>query len=301
MQSPPLLWGLTFGLVLLTVICVAARGSSRQQSDIWPIGGLLIGGSAFGVVLLTDEIELVGLIGLATIVAAAIAADKLSLAPWVGALATVPGVYLLSLAAPSDPAWVRPVIMVVVPVAGFLVTDFEIRYRHLGLGVLFFVVAATGSFLAVPDTEWVIALFAVCVPLTFLAWPKVIVSMGIAGAYLSAAVFVLFTATGGIARPASVIGAIAGLGFLVVEPVAVRIRPVLRSLPVVLKPSPKVAILASGLQVAVVFVTSRVAARFTDATKATIVVAITLSVSCALLLWAGERRVPEVTSGYRGV
>lgn len=276
---------------------VSARGAGR----VLPIGGLLIAAATFGAVLLADGIPGLALLGLVLIGGLTALARRAPTPSWVVALASIPGAFVMSLGAPADPSWVRAVVLVSVPVAGYLIGDFETRYSGLGLGVLFFGVAAAGTFLAVPDTELVRTLFAVCLPISFLAWPKVVVSLGTSGSYLAAAVFAFFTSIEGVERPASVIGAIACLGFLVVEPVMVRLRPRLTGLADLINPTAEAAIWASVPQLILVYLCSRVAAHFASRVNATMVAGLAFISACLLLLWIDNTRMSRMIPDHSDV
>ena len=91
-------------------------------------------------------------------------------------------------------------MVVLIPVGGYLIGEFERRHDRLGLGVIFFTLAVLGMFSAVPDTEQALTIGAAAVPLTLLAWPKVAASVGIEGAYAAVAIFLFVTAAGGQPR-----------------------------------------------------------------------------------------------------
>lgn len=263
---------------------MAVFARRAEDSAPLPIGGALITVITLGAVALADTLPQSAIVGLVLIGALTAVAGRLG-SVWMMALASVPGVIVLSLAARSEPGWVMAVTVLAIPLAGALVAEFDTRYGNLGLGILFFGLAATGTFLAVPDTELVRTLFAVCLPLTFLAWPRVLVRLGGAGSFLAIGVFAYFTALGGINRPASVIGAMACLGFLVLEPVVARLRPRLKRLVDFIRPTAEAAIWASIPQLIVVYLTSRVAAHFTSLTSATLVAGVALAAASLLLIW----------------
>lgn len=264
---------------------------------MFPIAGLLIVAVTFGAVFIVDGVSGSVILGLVLVGGLTALAKGAGAAGSLVALASIPGVLVLSLDMPADPSWVRLVSVMSIPIAGFLIDDFEKRYSNLGLGVLFFGLAATGTFLAVPDTELVRTLFAVCLPVSFLAWPRVVVSLGTSGSYLAAAIFATFTGMGAVQRPASVIGALACLGFLVIEPIVVRLRPRLDGLAGLINPTPAAAIWASAPQLILVYVTSRVAAHSMSRTYATAVAAAALGSACLVLLWIESTRMARTTSG----
>ena len=299
LQSDFFIWGVVLGVAAGLMVAVFARRSGDAAP--LPIGGVLITITTLIAVTLADEaLPRSAVVGLALIAALTAAAGRLGNV-WVMALASVPGAVVLGLAARSESGWVMAVTVLVIPLAGALVADFDTRYGHLGLGMIFYGLAATGTFLAVPDTELVRTLFAVCLPLSFLAWPRVLVSLGRTGSFLAIGVFAYFTALGGIDRPASVIGAIACLGFLVLEPAVALLRPRLERLVDLINPTAEAAIWASIPQLIVVYLTSRVAAHFTSLANAILVAGVALAAATLLLIWLDVTRVARSLPGPHDV
>lgn len=289
LESSLFLWGLVLGVVCLVAVALITRHLGGQKP--YPLGGMLIAIATILAWGLGGESAALAWLGLATVIVLTAAAGMASARPEVIALASLPGAVILAFATPSDPWWFR-LVVVSIPVTGFLVDEFDVRYRHLGLGMLFYGLACLGSFLAVPDTELPRALLAVAFPIMFLTWPKVIVSLGRTGGYAAIAVFTVSTVTGGVGRPASVIGAMACLGLLILEPIMVRVRPLLGSLPAWLHQTPEAAIMAAIPQMVLVFVASRVAGLMESVAAATITVVVLSVVFALLLLWTERSRIP---------
>jgi hypothetical protein len=199
----------------------------------------------------------------------------------------------MALAVPDEPVWLRLVVLASVPVVGYLLDEFESRYRSHGLGMVFFCLAVAGTFLAVPDTELARAMVAVSFPMVFLAWPRTLVSIGRSGGYMAGAVFAMATTAGGVGREASVIGGMACLGFLMLEPLAVRRRPRLVALPASLHRTPEAAVLASVPQAAMVYFASRVAGPLSSIPVALTLVVALFGAGYLMLIWVERNRVPE--------
>jgi hypothetical protein len=297
LESSYFLWGLALGG--LAFIGVRGNDAVRTGDDPLPIGGLLIGVATLSAVTLAGEIPSAVWIGVGVILLLTLMVENLGASPVVIAAASVPGAVVVALAGSTEPAWVRMVVVVAVPIMGFLINDFESRYARSGLGVIYFGLAALGTFLAVPDTEWVRTLFAVALPISFLAWPRVLVTIGPGGAYAVAAVFALFTSEGGTGRPASVIGALASLGLLVIEPVVFRLQPQIDSLRARLLGDPVSILIAAIPQFAIVFVTSRIAAHYSSPLRSAVVVAVVFVVTSVSVIWAADRRVGVLDGSWR--
>jgi hypothetical protein len=261
----------------------------RRKPPI-PVVGILIAVAMVGTLLRLQEQIDAELPALLAIFAGALLTRIRGIATWAQPLLVAPGAIWLAQVTPvTELTWVRVMIAVMIPLAGFLITDFEERHAGMGLGVVFFTIAVLGMFAAVPDTEWAVALLAVSVPVTFLAWPNVAASLGREGAYLAVAVFLLVTAQGGPARPPSIIGSAACLGLLLLEPLVIAVRPHAVRLTTWFNHNAAGAVLASVPQFIVMVLCSRVAARFTEYGPAILVVALVYSLTFALAVWAPGR------------
>jgi hypothetical protein len=136
-----------------------------------------------------------------------------------------------------------------------------------------------------------VALLAVVFPIAFLAWPRVAVSLGVEGAYLAVAVFVWVVAQGGGGRPPSILGSVACLGLLLLEPVIIRLRPTAVKLTTWFNHNALGAVLASLPQFFIVVLCSRVAARFSSYLPAIIVIAFVYLLTILVGVVAAERAV----------
>ncbi|MGD2101271.1 MAG: hypothetical protein PVG83_03480 [Acidimicrobiia bacterium] len=288
-QSGFFLWGVALGAVGLVLSLLMAR--ARPEVEPLAMGGVVIAVAAVAAVAWAGGSSAPMWAGLMLILLGTVLAVRLGFSRAVVAVASVPGAIVLALAASPDPGWVRVVVIVGTPLLGYATDDFESRYADRGFGIVFFGLAAMGAFLAVPDTEWIRSLFAVCLPMSLTAWPRPRLSLGPSGIYLAMAVFLLFTAAGGIGRPASVIGGLACLGYLVLEPVAVRARPTLARLPGVMHTTPEASLLAAVPQFMLVVIASRVAARTDNPGRAAAIALIAAVAAYLLLVWADSSRV----------
>lgn len=291
-QSAYFLWGIALGGLGLVLSLPIARG--RAGNRPLGLGGAIISAATVAAVGVAGQPSGRMWVGLALILAGTGVSVRLGVSRAAIALASVPGAIAIALAVPAEPGWVRPLVVVATPVLGYLSDDFESRYGDRGFGIVFFGLAAMGTFLAVPDTEFARALFAVCLVMSLTAWPRPALALGRSGAYMAISVFVVFSAVGGVGRPASVLPALACLGYLVIEPMAVRARPTLERLPGILHKTPEAAILAAVPQFALVLVVSRVAAPHHSIGKAAGVALVAVAIAYLLLIWAEKARLPDL-------
>jgi hypothetical protein len=112
-------------------------------------------------------------------------------------------------------------------VAGALLADFD-RRRHDGLALPLWAVTVAGVWATVPDVEAAVVVLGAALPPALLGWPSPlarggVVALGPAGALAGAGLLVWVVATDGAGRPGSMVGGLACLGVLAVEPVARRL------------------------------------------------------------------------------
>ena len=280
--------GLRLGLAALVAGWILSLALGRKRPPL-PIGGLLIAAAAVGGLYLVAEPLDSAFSGLGLILAGALITRIASVPRWVQPLAVLPGAIWIAAGTPvTELGWVRVLMAVLIPLGGYLIADFEMRYDRLGLGVIFFTLAAFGVFASVPDTEEALLLAALVIPVSLLAWPKVRVSLGPEGAYLAVAMFLWVVAAGGGGRPGSIVGASATLGLLLLEPLVVAFKPFAAQAMTWVTERFAAAVMASIPQLFVVVLTSRVAARFEQEWSALVVVVLvyTATVTAAWMLVA---------------
>jgi hypothetical protein len=285
--------GLRFGLIALVAGFLITLTIRRSRPA--PIGGLLILAGVLAAFWRLEEFGWAPLFPLGLILVGVAVMRLPKASDGLVALASIPGAIWLALSTEvTNLSWVRTAIAVLIPLGGYLLTDFESRYSGMGLGVVFYMLATVGVFLAVPDTEWALVLIAVVIPVTFLAWPQVRIRLGTEGIYAALAIFLLVTAQGGEPRPASIVGGFACLGLLLLEPIVMQLRPSIVRVTSWPRRDWKGAIVASVPQLVVVAVCSRIAARFTNELPALIIVAVIYAVVAMIAVTASREPVSRV-------
>jgi hypothetical protein len=291
LDTPYFIIGVRLGLLGLALGWGLRLATGRTKPPL-PIAGLLIGVAMVVTLVLVDDSVVAELPGLALIVLASGVASILKAPLWVHPLVVAPGAIWVAFATPvTELFWARLLMILVITVGGFLITDFERRHAGLGLGPIFYALAVFGVFAAVPDTEWAVAMVAVTIPIAFLAWPRVAASLGTEGAYLAVAVFMWVIVQGGAARPPSIVGSAACLGLLVLEPLVIALRPSAVALTTWVNRNALGAVVASLPQVFVVVLSSRVAARFTAHLPTVVVIVVVYAIVLIAGLRAGPREL----------
>jgi hypothetical protein len=201
---------------------------------------------------------------------------------------------------PATLALPLPWIAVVAGAAGALLAGFDRRWRGHGLAPLLLAVSAVGVYATVPDVEWALVVVGAALPLTLLGWPGPLApggvggprrrdrpaqpppSLGVAGSLATAALLAWTVAAGGAGRPGSVVGGLACLGVLTVEPLARLLDPRHRSA----LARPRVAWTALAAHLVLVAVAARVVGRTETVAAALPLAGLALAAALAVALAA---------------
>ena len=177
--------------------------------------------------------------------------------------------------------------------AGALLADFD-RRRRDGLALPLWAVSVAGVWATVPDVESAVVVLGAALPPALLGWPSPLarnglVSLGVAGSLAGAGLLVWVVATDGAGRPGSMVGGLACLGVLGVEPLARRLGGRGPGSP----PLPAAALLAAHL--VLVAVASRVVGRRETVAQALPLAVAELVVALAVAVAALRRTAPART------
>lgn len=141
----------------------------------------------------------------------------------VGWVLIVAGAFLAVRGGDIPQMWIQVGGVLAIIVAGSIMSRWSSLNQHL-VGPLFFI-TAFGIWSTVPETNAARGLLGLAIPLAFATLKPIGARLTTGGAYAVATVVAWIGATGGVSRPASVIGAWASLGFLVILPlVGARLR-----------------------------------------------------------------------------
>jgi len=177
--------------------------------------------------------------------------------------------------------------------AGALLADFD-RRRRDGLALPLWALSVAGVWATVPDVESAVVVLGAALPPALLGWPSPLarnglVCLGVAGSLASAGLLVWVVATDGAGRPGSMVGGLACLGVLGVEPLARRLGGRGPGGP----PLPAAALLAAHL--VLVAVASRVVGRRETVAQALPLAAAVLVVALVVAVAALRRSAPART------
>ena len=144
-------------------------------------------------------------------------------ASWIVALASaalvVPGSVLLSFgpAAVPGPAWVHIVVLLATPVAAGALWSFDRRWGRLALPLL--VIAAAGIYATTPDTQQILILLGATLGVSAIGWWPAL-RLGPVAVPAVVGLITWTVAVDGRGRHSSIVGGLACLGLLMVEPLA---------------------------------------------------------------------------------
>jgi hypothetical protein len=258
------------GLLIAAGFVVGARHSAHLPDGI-AVGLALLAAGGLVTGIFARRREWLGVFGIALA------------AP--GAIVLATHLQVAAKHAPPRPSWIAVLVVVSVAIGGPLVANFDRRFGARGWPLVLYAVTAVGVYATVPDTERALVLLGVSVPLLLLGWPAALVSLGSSGSYAAVGVLVWVAATDGRGRETAIIGAIACLGLLVIEPAARLLRGRRATVLAALPTSIWTVLPVAGAHLVIVYVASRVAGlRHAIGAAATIVVIESVIVVAALFL-----------------
>lgn len=306
LQVPEFSAGLRPGLLAL--------GLGAAGGVIWrivrgrplPAGGLLLVAGALWGLRAAAGLPPGLLEGLVALAGAGLAARVLPRPGLSGSILALPGAWMLASAGDfGEIGWLRAVVVAAASAGGALVADFDRRHEETGLPPVLFAVTVAGVYFVLPDTEHASVLLGASLPLLLLGRPRALAGLGSAGAYAATGLVVWTVAADGAARPAAIVGGVACLGLLVIEPLARTIRPRGSSLLIGFgRPGPSFAVAAAG-HLALVYIASRWAGLRPTVTESVVIVTIEFVLAMAAVAGMGgvvaaKGRTPRMQHGGTG-
>lgn len=223
--EPEFAAGLRYGLVALLLGLCIALAWRRWKGTSAPVAGLLL-----AVAVCVGLREAVGVpravvVSLVLLAAAATLGRAASLPRWMWLPVAAPAVWLLTTRGGLvEVAWIRMAVGVTTILGGLAVADFDQRWARSSAGPMLLAVSVVGVYFTVPDTEEALVLLGSSLPLVLLAWPLPLVRLGAGGAMVATALLTWVVATGGFGRQSSIVGGLACLGLLALEPATRMVR-----------------------------------------------------------------------------
>jgi hypothetical protein len=274
--------GALFGFAASLGVALVVVVGRRER----PWAGLAFAAAA--VLALADEftVEADVVIGLGLLAAGGYLTARRG--PVVQLVAAVPGAVVFARAADLDtPGWASPTIVGVTLVGGVLVAAFDRSFGAQGLPPVLLAVTTLGIYLTTPDTEHSAILLGAALPVALLGWPRPLASLGAGGASAAVALVAWTVVLDGAGRDGAVVGGVACLGMLVVEPV---VRWASRRPATAGSTRPmRHALVVAPLHVALVAACSRVAGLRSSAAEALVICALAYLVAAGVLVWATQR------------
>jgi hypothetical protein len=284
-------------LVLSTTFLLRSAQRSRVAAPVPVLGGLLLV-TATGAYAWTDHLfawpagAVVVLVGggwLATRRGAGFAVRALAAAPGAVLLAATPALR------PLVPTEALVALAVVTVLGAVLVPSFDETYADRGLGPVCLAVSVVAVYETVPDTDLVLAILPAAVLLALLAWPTALGRLGTGGTFGVLGLLFLTVVVGGRGRLSAVVGGLACLGLMALEPAARRLSGG-RTLLALLPASKRSTVVVGVAQLLLVIVVTRVAGTRQDVATALLVAVPTYALALVGLVVAA-RRLDRTTVG----
>jgi hypothetical protein len=213
--------GARAGLVALGVSVVVGLVWWRLRPGASPLPIVGLAAAIAGAYALREEVWLPRRVVLALVLLAlaGLIVDVLRMSMVHLFVLAIPGAVALDSArSPVDARWVRPVVFATTVVGGVALASFDRRWARHGLAAPLVALWAAGVYMTVPDTEAALAVLGATLVVAAGAWPLRLGCVGACGALPMAGLIAWTARFSGTGRPSSIVGAVACIGFLAVEP-----------------------------------------------------------------------------------
>ena len=275
------------GLALLALIARRLPGGRRLVP--LPAAGLALAAASMIAISVAEGPERTGSRLALGVAGAALGGLLAAWLPWpVRPLLVLPGALLtIDSMGLDDRSEVVVPTAVAAAVLAALVAEADRVHAASALGPPLLLASIVGMYITVPETGQILPVVVVAVPIALAGGPLRLARIGAAGAAASLVLLASVVAEGGQTRAASIVGGLAGVGVLALDPVArwlgARVRGWAPGPPPASWRSPALARLVA-LHVAVVLVASRVAGLREGLKQATAIAGVTAMVALFALL-----------------
>ncbi|MEN8238115.1 MAG: hypothetical protein ABFR53_02810 [Actinomycetota bacterium] len=208
---------------VLTAIAIGATGVSIMLAWValarrpFPVGGVVLATGAVLAMVQAGRVSVMLVIGLLLLVLVGLAP---SVSPYVTMAIIIPGAAVIGISQSTAGRGLAPgLVAITIVVLAPLVAWFDERYAASTVGTPLMAMSVVSVFLTVPDTDVAVLAAGAALPWLMAGPPANLAKLGRAGAFSAVGLLVWLVATGGFARPVSVVAGIATLGVLVAVPV----------------------------------------------------------------------------------
>jgi len=280
--SDNFLTGLVFGFAALAIGVLIVYVWRQWRETPVPIVGLLLTAAAMAGLQLTAEPPEDLWVGIALLAGGGALYPLASRMPLLPAALAAPGAWWVTRVVELPGAgWVPWLLFAWIVVAAPLVASFDRHFAAASYGPVLLLISVAGMFSTLPDTELILVVFGAAIAPALLAFPYGAASLGAVGVYPLLGAIAWVIAIDGHGREGAVVGAIACLALLVIEPLVrwSRNQSLLDRIPAVWWRPPAVA----AAQVVVVLLAARVAGLIDSPLPAALVALAVLAGTAALL------------------
>lgn len=218
--APEFVIGLRSGVVVVAFALPIALAWRRVRQTPFPAAGLVL---TVGVVMgirVVDTVPSRLAFGLAGLAVGGLAAGVFRASPILGIALAAPGSWVVASDGDlTDVGLIRVLVWAVAAVGAALAADLDGRWRATGAPPILLAVSAAGVYFTVPETDEAAILLGGAAAVALLGLGAV-ANLGSAGAFAAVGLLVWTVATGGAARPSSIVGGLGCLGLFLVEPLA---------------------------------------------------------------------------------
>jgi len=210
------------GFIVGLLVTLAAMVWTAITSSPFPAGGLLLAATALAVLAVTLAVDVWLALGLVLLAVAGLIRTRTTISAIAIAIpgGIVIGISFLDSTLAALPGFVVLAIAVLAP----LVASFDERNAQSTVATPLIAISFAGVLLTIPDTKEALVVASVAAAWVLAGPPARAARLGRSGAYAATGLLVWVVASGGFARPGSLIAGVAVLGLLIAEPVGRLVR-----------------------------------------------------------------------------
>ena len=214
------LWSaLGAGAATSAVVALVERRPRRRPSSPVPLAGVAFVVSAVLVIAIRLDMPDGVLLGLLILGSAGLLVDLDGVPLPVAMAVAAPGAWLLGWHGEVVPVtWIRSTVVGVTLLGGAAFASFDRRFARRGYAPAFFALSTAGVYYTVPDPYEALILLGCAAPLVLLGWPRAVARFGASGALAAVGLLAWVVARDGFGRQSSIVGGMACLGLLAIEP-----------------------------------------------------------------------------------
>lgn len=207
------------GVVASAIVLLIWRAGRRPSGATLPLAGVAFAVPAAALIAVRLDLPDGVLVGLLVLGVAGLLVDLDGVPSSVALVVAAPGAWVLGWHADVVPVfWIRATVVGTTLLGGIALASFDRRFARRGYAPAFFALSTVGVYYTVPDPYEALLLMGCALPVALLGWPRAIARFGASGSFVAVGLMAWVIVRDGFGRQSSIVGGVACLGLLALEP-----------------------------------------------------------------------------------